>query len=118
MKATDSVKQIISDHLNGLGQADPLFAETLKKSGKNIDSCVAYIFTEVKKKGVNFMADAEVFAMAVHYYDEDDIKNVAMPSGVSAGHSSTGSAKAAPATAKPKPAKKQAVTSGLKSLFD
>ena len=74
MKGTDHFKKTINDHLLQLAANDSLFAETLKKPNKNIDGCVTYIFNEVKKSGCNGFADAEIFGMAVHYYDEDDIK--------------------------------------------
>lgn len=74
MKATDSFKEIISEHLNGLAAKDPLFAETLKKPKKNMDDCITYILNTVKSSGKNGFADEDIFGMAVHYYDEDDIK--------------------------------------------
>lgn len=74
MKSTDSFKQTISQHLEGLAATDALFAETLKKENKNIDECVNYILTTVQKSGCNGFTDEEVFGMAVHYYDEDDLK--------------------------------------------
>ena len=75
MKATDAFSKIISEHLESIALNDPLFAETLKKPNKNINDCVNYIFTTVEKSGCNGFADEEVFAMAVHYYDEDDVKS-------------------------------------------
>ncbi len=74
MKATENFKNAINDHLQSLADNDTLFAETLKKPGKNIDDCVTYILNQVKKSGQNGFADDEVFAMAVHYYDEDTIE--------------------------------------------
>jgi hypothetical protein len=75
MQATPEVKKIISDHLEGIAANDPLFAETLKKPTKNINDCVTYIMNQVRKKGNAVMlADAEVFGMAIHYYDEDNIE--------------------------------------------
>jgi PcfK-like protein len=74
MKSTEPFKKAISGHLEGLAAADPLFAETLKKENKNIDDCITYIFNWVKKSGCAGFADEEIFAQAVHYYDEDDIK--------------------------------------------
>lgn len=74
MKGTDHFKKTINDHLLQLAANDSLFAETLKKPNKNIEGCITYIFNEVKKSGCNGFADEEVFGMAVHYYDEDDIK--------------------------------------------
>jgi len=76
MKASKPFAKILSDYLESRGKSDSLFAETLKKAGKSIDECINYIFSEVKKTGCNGFADEEIFAMAVHYYDEDDIKDV------------------------------------------
>lgn len=74
MQATDPFKAVINNHLQGLAENDSLFAETLKKPGKNIDDCCTYILNQVKKSGKNGFADDEIFGMAVHYYDEDDIQ--------------------------------------------
>lgn len=74
MKATDSFTKIISDHLQQVASTDPLFAETLKKEKKSIEECITYILNTVQKSGRNGFADEEIFQMAVHYYDEDDIK--------------------------------------------
>ncbi len=74
MKSTENFKQAIQNHLDQLAAKDPLFAETLKKENKNIDDCVTYILNEVQKSGCNGFEDSEIFGMAVHYYDEDDIK--------------------------------------------
>jgi len=74
MKASKPFEKIISDYLESRGKSDSLFAETLKKSSKSIDQCINYIFSEVKKSGCNGFADEEIYAMAVHYYDEDDIE--------------------------------------------
>lgn len=74
MQATDTFKTVINNHLKGLAEKYPLFAETLKKPAKNIDDCATYILNQVKKSGQNGFADEEIFAMAVHYYDEDTIE--------------------------------------------
>lgn len=74
MQASDAFKTTIQAYLKERAANDPLFVETLKKPAKNIDDCITYIFNEVKKSGNNGFADAEVFGMAVHYYDEDVIE--------------------------------------------
>lgn len=74
MKATNTFKKIISDHLQERAKTDLLFFQTLQKSNKNIDECINYIFETVKASGSHGFADEEIFNMAVHYYDEDDIK--------------------------------------------
>lgn len=74
MKSTEAFKTTINNHLVSLAEKDELFATTLKKEGKNIDDCITYILNEVQKSGCNGFADEEIFGMAVHYYDEDDLK--------------------------------------------
>lgn len=75
MKTTDRFKEAIEQHLKYRGFKDPLFAETLKKPNKNIEECINYILNEVQKSGINGYAEEEIYNMAVHYYDEDDIKS-------------------------------------------
>ena len=74
MKSTDNFKKVIQAHLEGVAADDPLFAETLKKENKNIDDCINYILNTVQKSGCNGFENEEIFGMAIHYYDEDDIK--------------------------------------------
>jgi hypothetical protein len=74
MKATEGFKAVINDHLLSLANTDALFAETLNKPGKKIEDCITYILNKVQKSGQNGFADDEIFGMAVHYYDEDDIE--------------------------------------------
>lgn len=73
MKGTEQFKIVIQNHLNSLSEKDQLFAKTLKKENKNIDDCINYILNQVQKSGCNGFADEEIYQMAVHYYDEDDI---------------------------------------------
>ena len=54
--------------------ADPLFAPNLQKPNKNIEECITYILNEVQKSGCNGFDDDEIYSMAVHYYDEDNIE--------------------------------------------
>lgn len=110
MKGTESFKKVIQSHLQGVADKDPLFAETLKKPAKNIDDCVTYILNEVKKSGCNGFADDEVFGMAIHYYDEDDIKpGAAVKARVVVNHSAGPDVKAKKVDASPvqQPAVKQ-----------
>ena len=73
-KGTDRFKEVINEYLINRGLADPLFAETLKKPNKSIDECVNYIINTVQKSGCNGFADDEIYGMAIHYYDEDNIE--------------------------------------------
>lgn len=74
MNSTDNFKKVIAEHLESLAANSELIAQSLKKKNKNIDDCVKYILNTVKQSGVNGFTDEEVFGMALHYYDEDDIE--------------------------------------------
>jgi hypothetical protein len=73
---TDPFKETISAHLQEVAKNDKLFAETLKKPNKSIDSCINYIYSEVRKTKRCGWNDDEIFNMAIHYYDEDSIEEV------------------------------------------
>lgn len=75
MEKTKTPKQIIRSYLEERAKNDPLFASVYAKPNKNINECLDYILSEAKKRGnAVCMSDDEVFGLAVHYYDEDDIK--------------------------------------------
>ena len=55
--------------------------ENLKKENKSLKECFDYILIELSKKskrdnGVGYYAgdDSEIYNLAIHYYDEDNIK--------------------------------------------
>ena len=73
MKSTELFKKVIGDHLTGVAAADPQVAEKIANPKKNIDDCVTFILNQVKASDCNGFADAEIFGMAMHYYDEEDI---------------------------------------------
>jgi len=81
MKGSDAFKATIQAHLNQRAAEDELFTVTLQKPAKNIDACLDYIFEQVQKSGRNGFTDDEIYNMAVHYYDEDDIKPAKAPAG-------------------------------------
>lgn len=74
MKATNHFTRTILTYLELRAESDTLFAESFAKENKNIDDCITYILNTVQKSGCNGFADEEIYSMAVHYYDEDDIK--------------------------------------------
>lgn len=74
-QGSDGPKDVIKAYLDKRANEDPLFAESYAKPKKNIDECFRYILGEARKRGSSVcMTDDEVFGLAVHYYDEDDIK--------------------------------------------
>ena len=74
MKGTDQFKKTIKAYLDNRAATDALFAERYANPDKNIDDCITYILNEVKNSGRNGFADDEIYSMAIHYYDEKDIK--------------------------------------------
>ena len=72
-KATDYFKQTIQSYLQRRAQEDELFAPRYPNPQKNIDDCITFILNYVKQSGCNGFADDEIYSLAMHYYDEDDI---------------------------------------------
>ena len=72
-KATDYFKQTIQSYLQRRAQEDELFAPRLANPKKNIDDCITFILNYVKESGCNGFVDDEIYSLAMHYYDEDDI---------------------------------------------
>ncbi|MDE6860917.1 MAG: PcfK-like family protein [Duncaniella sp.] len=84
-KGLDSAKEAIRLHLENRAKDDAQVAVSYAKEGKNIDECFRYILSEARKRGSAVcMTDEEVFGLAVHYYDEDDIKVPASVAGANA----------------------------------
>lgn len=68
-------KETIQKYLQERSVEDPLFAPKFANPDKSIDECCRYIMGEARERGTSVvMSDAEVFGMAVHYYDEENIK--------------------------------------------
>ncbi len=74
MKSTETFKQTIKAYLDNRAKEDKLFAAPYAKGNKNIDDCITYIFNTVKKSGCNGFTDEEIYSMAVHYYDEENVE--------------------------------------------
>lgn len=74
MKATNHFKNTIKAYLDQRAETDVLFSFQYSKPEKNIDECITYILNQVQKSGCNGFADDEIYSMAVHYYDEDNIE--------------------------------------------
>jgi len=85
MSKQNPLKEAIQSYLDGRAKVDELFAVAYKKKNKSIDECCTYIMGEAKKRGnAVCMSDDEVFGLAVHYYDEDNIKINKLPANVKA----------------------------------
>lgn len=67
--------KVIQEYLEHRAVSDPLFAPKYANTKKSIAECCRYILGEARKRGNQVvMTDEEVFGLAVHYYDEDNIK--------------------------------------------
>lgn len=67
----DDWLKVIADYL--LTRDD--IKSSLEKENKSLEECGRYILQEARKKGSFVaMSDKEVFGLAVHYYDEDNLK--------------------------------------------
>lgn len=67
----------IKSFLEGKASSDPHLAERLKIESKSMEECCRFIIQEVKKKATQQWAactDEEVYGLAMHYWDEDDVK--------------------------------------------
>lgn len=74
MNGTEQFTRTISEYLNLRAATDPLFAPNLAKPHKNIEDCTTYILKQVQQSGCNGFEDDEIYSMAVHYYDEDNLE--------------------------------------------
>lgn len=73
-KKNDPFHDVIEKHLKERAAKEPLFAKRLENPKKNISDCCTYIINEVKKMNVQGLPDEDVYNLAAHYYDEDNIK--------------------------------------------
>ena len=74
MNGTEQFIRTIAEYLNLRAATDPLFAPNLAKPHKNIEDCITYILKQVQQSACNGFEDDEIYSMAVHYYDEDDLE--------------------------------------------
>lgn len=73
MKASNGFKETILNYLTVRANTDGQFRQKFENKKKNIDECVNFIMNTVKESGCNGFEDDEIYGMAVHYYDEEDI---------------------------------------------
>lgn len=79
MKGTETFLKVIKDYLDKRAQEDESFANYYSNSSKSIEKCCDFIINEVKKSGRLGFCDDEIFGMAIHYYNEEDIKDEKAP---------------------------------------
>lgn len=74
MKATNHFQNTIKAYLDKRAEIDLLFSFRYSLPEKKLEDCVTYILNQVQKSGCNGFLDDEIFGMAVHYYDENNIE--------------------------------------------
>ena len=70
-------ERVIQQYLQGRAKEDGRLAERMQLKTKSIGECCKYIIGEVRKLergGAVAMSDEEVYGLAVHYYDEDNVE--------------------------------------------
>ncbi len=74
MKGTQSFQDTIKAYLETMAENDALFAVKYANPSKSVSDCCIFIINQVQKSGCNGFADEEIFGMAVHYYEENEIE--------------------------------------------
>ena len=73
-KGTRAFNETIKAYLEERAENDALFAVKFANPSKSVEECVTYILNSVQKSGCCGFTDAEVYGMATHYYDEEEIE--------------------------------------------
>ena len=74
MKTTEHFQNTIESFLRDRAETDKHFAVSFSNPDKSIEQCITYILNCVKQSGCNGFCDEEIYSMAVHYYDEQNIE--------------------------------------------
>ena len=73
-KGTRAFNDTIKAYLEERAENDALFAVKFANPSKSVEDCVTYILNQVQKSGCNGFEDAEIYGMAVHYWEENEIE--------------------------------------------
>lgn len=73
-KATIAFMKSIENYLTDYAATDEQFSEKMKNPKKTLDQCCGYILEQVKKSQRFGFDDGEIFAMARHYYNEEEVE--------------------------------------------
>ena len=73
MKGSELFNQRIKDYLDRRAFTDPEFAARYANPKKSVEECCRYILGEVSASDQQGYDDEEIFGMAVHYYDEENV---------------------------------------------
>ncbi len=73
-KGTRAFNDTIKAYLEERAENDALFAVKFANPSKSVEDCVTYILNQVQISGCNGFTDAEVYGMAIHFYEEKEIE--------------------------------------------
>lgn len=73
-KGTQAFNETIKTYLEERAENDALFAVKYANPSKSVDDCVTYILNSVQKSGCCGFTNDEVYGMAIHYYEENEIE--------------------------------------------
>lgn len=73
-KGTRAFNDTIRQYLEAKAENDPLFAVKYANPSKSVEDCVTYILNTVRKSGCTGFTDDEVYGMAIHFYEENEIE--------------------------------------------
>ena len=73
-KGTQAFNETIKTYLEERAENDALFAVKYANPSKSVDDCVTYILNSVRKSGCCGFTNDEIFGLAVHYYEENEIE--------------------------------------------
>lgn len=74
-EVTKLFEQRIGEWLTQARKEDATFDKKVAESKKDVQGCCNYILSVVKESKQCGYDDAEIYGMARHYFDEDDIKD-------------------------------------------
>ena len=74
MKGTQAFQDTIRTYLDNMAESDALFSVKYANPSKSLSECITYIICQVQKSGCNGFEDDEIFGMAVHYWEENEIE--------------------------------------------
>jgi hypothetical protein len=81
-QVTKYFEQCIGKWLEEEKKKDETFERKVEESKKDVAGCCNYILQKVKASKQCGYADEEVYGMARHYFDEDDVKDPGAQGGV------------------------------------
>lgn len=73
-KGSQAFNETIKAYLEERAENDALFAVKFANPSKSVEDCVTYILNQVRESGCNGFTDAEVYGMAIHFYEEKEIE--------------------------------------------